>query len=63
MAGIGGAVFVVSDALIAVDAFDVLPLPAQGFWVVSTYVLAQPLLVLAARHDPGARRMQKAPPG
>lgn len=48
-AGIGGAVFVVSDSLIALDAFGVLTLPVQGFWVMSTYMLAQLLLVLSVR--------------
>lgn len=48
-AGIGGAVFVVSDSLIALDAFGVLALPAQGFWVMSTYLLAQLLLMLSVR--------------
>lgn len=46
---VGGAVFIVSDSLIALDAFDVLTLPAQGFWVMSTYLLAQLLLMFAVR--------------
>lgn len=49
-AGTGAAVFVVSDSLIALDAFGVLTLPAQGFWVMGTYLLAQLLLVLSVRH-------------
>lgn len=49
LAGLGGAVFVLSDSLIALDAFDVLTLPAHGFWVMSTYMLAQLLLVAAVR--------------
>ncbi len=61
MAGIGGAVFVVSDALIALDAFDVMTLPVQGFWVMSTYLLAQLLLVLAVRE--AARDTRAALPG
>lgn len=48
-AGLGGAIFVVSDSLIALDAFGVLTLPVQGFWVMSTYLLAQLLLVLSVR--------------
>jgi uncharacterized membrane protein YhhN len=43
---IGGALFVVSDALIALDTFGVLALPAHAFWVMLTYVGAQVLLVL-----------------
>lgn len=49
-AGTGAAVFVVSDSLIALDAFGVLTLPAQGFWVMGTYLLAQLLLALSVRH-------------
>lgn len=44
----GGALFLVSDALIALRAFapgwDALPL--GGFWVMSTYLAAQTLIVL-----------------
>lgn len=49
----GGAVFVVSDSLIALDAFDVVTLPVQGFWVMSTYLLAQLLLMIAVRRADG----------
>ncbi|WP_114854685.1 lysoplasmalogenase [Brachybacterium sp. YJGR34] len=48
-AGLGAALFVISDALIALDAFGVLTLPGQGVWVMSTYLAAQLLLVLAVR--------------
>ncbi|MDN5599822.1 MAG: lysoplasmalogenase [Brachybacterium sp.] len=55
-AGIGGAVFVVSDSLIALSAFGALTLPAHSVWVMATYLLAQVLLVLAVRGtaSPGA---------
>ncbi|GED11081.1 lysoplasmalogenase [Cellulosimicrobium cellulans] len=47
LAAVGGAVFLVSDALIALDAFAPwYALPAQGFWVMLTYVVGQMLLVL-----------------
>src|SRR6478735_3788621 len=46
LTAVGGALFLVSDGLSALDAlasgFD---LPAQGFWVMSTYVAAQVLIV------------------
>lgn len=46
VAGIGGALFLVSDSLIALDAFvDGYALPAHGFWVMLTYVAGQALLV------------------
>ncbi|GAA4523831.1 hypothetical protein GCM10023160_14470 [Brachybacterium paraconglomeratum] len=51
---IGGAVFVVSDSLIALDAFGVLTLPAHSVWVMATYLTAQVLLVLAVRRAAGA---------
>lgn len=55
VAAVGGAVFLVSDGLIALDAFvPGFGLPAQGFWVMATYVAAQVLLVagvLRARAD------------
>lgn len=58
LAAVGGAVFLVSDALIALDAFAPwYALPAHGFWVMLTYVGGQVLLVLGVlrrvRHDAG----------
>ena len=44
---IGGIVFLVSDSLIALDAFAGLALPGQGFWVMLTYVIGQTLLIQA----------------
>jgi len=46
LTAIGGAVFLVSDGLIALDAFvSGFDLPAEGFWVMATYVAAQVLIV------------------
>ena len=46
LTAVGGALFLVSDGLIALDAFAVgFDLPAQGFWVMSTYLAAQVLIV------------------
>ncbi|MGP9538816.1 lysoplasmalogenase family protein [Brachybacterium sp. AOP43-C2-M15] len=47
LGGLGGAVFMVSDALIALEAFAVLTLPAHPVWVMTTYITAQLLIVLA----------------
>lgn len=45
VAAFGGALFVVSDALIALRAFvDGYALTGHGFWVMLTYVAAQALL-------------------
>ncbi len=46
-AAVGGVAFVVSDSLIALNAFvDGFDLPGYGFWVMFTYVGAQVLLAL-----------------
>jgi len=42
--GLGGALFLVSDSLIATDLADWPQLPAAGFWVMATYLTAQYLL-------------------
>ena len=56
LTAVGGALFLVSDGLIALDAFaSGFDLPAQGFWVMSTYVAAQVLIVAGVlREDAGA---------
>ena len=46
LAWVGGAFFLVSDGLIAIDAFSDLDLPAHDVSVMATYVVAQLLLVL-----------------
>lgn len=49
VAGLGGAIFLVSDSLIALRAFADVELPAHSFWVMLTYVVGQALLVVAVR--------------
>ena len=49
LGAIGGAGFVVSDSLIALDTFGVLTLPAHNVWVMATYLVAQVLVVVAVR--------------
>lgn len=44
---VGGIVFMVSDAMIALRAFTGLDVPLGGFWVMLTYVAAQALLLCA----------------
>ncbi len=44
IAGIGGALFLVSDSLIALGEFADLDLPAAGLWVMVTYVVGQVLI-------------------
>ncbi len=59
--GVGGAVFLVSDALIALHAFADLTLPAHGLWVMLTYVAGQALLVAAVLRVATASRAPGAP--
>lgn len=49
LAGLGAAMFVGSDALIALSAFGVVTLPGHDVWVMSTYIAAQTMLILAVR--------------
>lgn len=54
LAGIGGVVFLVSDAMIGLGAFtDWFAPPASGLWVMLTYVAGQALIVagVLARRD------------
>ena len=68
LTAVGGALFLVSDGLIALDAFVAgFGLPAQGFVVMATYVAAQaphrrrrPARAAGARHPPPHRRMPSA---
>lgn len=47
LTAVGGAVFLGSDALIALGQFaDGVSIPEQGFWVMLTYVVGQALIVL-----------------
>ena len=55
LVAIGGAVFVVSDSLIALEAFvEGWALPGQGFWVMATYIAAQVLIVVGVSRGAGA---------
>jgi len=56
LTGIGGALFLVSDGLIALQAFvPGLTIPRGGFWVMATYLLAQSLIVLGVLRRSSAR--------
>ncbi|MFD1813791.1 lysoplasmalogenase family protein [Rhodococcus gannanensis] len=45
IAGVGGALFLASDAMIALGAFaDWFTPPVEGFWVMLTYIAGQALL-------------------
>ncbi|SOD67159.1 Uncharacterized membrane protein YhhN [Streptomyces zhaozhouensis] len=53
-AGVGGALFLVSDTLIATDIAEWPQLPAPDLWVMATYLAAQYLLttgILTARRQ------------
>ena len=62
MAAVGGAVFLVSDSLIALEAF--VPswhLAGQGFWVMLTYTVGQGLLAAAVVGRSNAERRTPEP--
>lgn len=46
-AGVGGAIFMASDGLIALHAFPGVTLPVHDFWVMLTYLVGQGLIVAA----------------
>lgn len=62
-AAVGGVVFLLSDGLIAVDAFTSLAPPASSFWVMLTYVVGQTLLSagVLARHTDRSRGGDRLP--
>lgn len=47
VATMGGIIFIISDALIALRAFAGFELPGHSFWVMLTYILGQSLLISA----------------
>lgn len=53
-AAAGGALFLISDALIATGIADWPQAPAPDFWVMLTYIAAQALLTLGALTAPPA---------
>ncbi|MEU6389920.1 lysoplasmalogenase [Streptomyces sp. NPDC046939] len=62
VAGVGGALFLLSDSLIAMGVADWPALPRPDFWVMLTYAAAQYLLVqgvLGARDEPGEAYREK----
>lgn len=59
LAGVGGAVFMGSDSLIALGQFTHLELPLHGFWVMLTYVVGQALIAAGV----AARAVGAAPDG
>ena len=61
LAWVGGAFFLVSDGLIAIDAFSDLDLPAHDVSVMATYVVAQALLVLGVIRRDRSRAASEDP--
>ena len=55
-AAAGGALFLVSDSLLALEKFAGLQLPAHEGLVMATYTSAQALLALPGHPEPGRRR-------
>lgn len=51
LAGVGGAIFFISDALIALRSFAGIEVPAHSFWIMLSYLVGQSMIVAAvARH-------------
>ena len=61
MAGVGGAIFLVSDAMIAVRSFTDIPAGALGFWIMLSYVLGQSLIVAAVWRRSAPAPSDRAP--
>lgn len=62
LAGTGGVIFMLSDALIALGTFTDVELPGHSFWVMLTYVLGQALIVLGVlAHEQGVRAAGQQP--
>ncbi|MEU3404236.1 lysoplasmalogenase [Streptomyces sp. NPDC006670] len=50
VAGVGGALFLLSDTLIATGVAEWPQLPRPDFWIMATYLAAQYLLAVGALH-------------
>ncbi len=60
LAAAGGALFMLSDTLIATGVADWPQLPRPAFWIMSTYAAAQFLLVSGVLSTLGARPAPRA---
>ncbi|MFI9120664.1 lysoplasmalogenase [Streptomyces bikiniensis] len=56
LAGLGGALFLLSDTLIATGVAEWPQPPAPDFWIMLTYIAAQCLLTTGALRPSGGRR-------
>ncbi|MGA5869843.1 lysoplasmalogenase [Streptomyces cinereoruber] len=56
LAGLGGALFLLSDTLIATGVAEWPQLPAPDFWIMLTYIAAQYLLTTGALRSSGGKR-------
>jgi len=64
LTGVGGAVFLVSDGLIALDAFaDWYAPPVPGFWVMATYLAGQAMIAAGVVSSSGSRPAPPRPSG
>ena len=59
LAGVGGAIFLISDGLIALRSFTTLQLPGASCWIMLSYVVGQGLIAMAAIQR--TRRENRAP--
>lgn len=64
LAGIGGAIFLASDAMIALGSFtEWFDPPVSGFWVMLTYTVGQALLAVAVVRHGQIRQPTQGGPG
>ncbi|MFC8792305.1 lysoplasmalogenase [Streptomyces cinereoruber] len=56
LAGLGGALFLLSDTLIATGVAEWPQLPAPDFWIMLTYIAAQYLLTTGTLRSSGGKR-------
>ncbi|MGK4584298.1 lysoplasmalogenase [Kitasatospora sp. HPMI-4] len=61
--GLGGALFLLSDTLIATQLAGWRELPGHGFWIMATYIVAQYLLAVGTLHAQTADASGTEPAG
>ncbi|MFF2655882.1 lysoplasmalogenase [Kitasatospora sp. NPDC058032] len=61
--GLGGALFLLSDTLIATKLAHWRELPGHEFWIMATYILAQYLLATGALRAAEAQEDRESPEG
>lgn len=61
LAGVGGAIFLISDGLIALRSFTTMELPGASFWIMLSYVVGQGLIAMEVIQRTGREHGAPAP--